>query len=95
MKLEPEDAEDLEEQLHKYDGLSHLRVKTWGESLIVYSGDSNAPQKHAKLNHLGRDVWNLSLPRHTGRWETTPFVGSLEEIRETLISNFGFYLEKL
>ena len=52
------------------------------------------PQKHAKLSHLGLDIWNLSFPKHTGRWEKTPFSGTSEELVETLVSNFSFYLEK-
>jgi len=93
MRLEPEDAEELEEQIQKIDGLTHLHVKKWGESLIIWSGDPLDPQKHARLAHLGRDIWNLSLPKHTGRWEKTPFIGTSEELIETLVSNFGFYLE--
>jgi hypothetical protein len=94
MNLEPEDAEELEEQLHKYDGLKHLRVKKWGESMVIWSGGTADPQKHAKLAHLGRDIWNLSFPKHTGRWEKTPFTGRSQELVEMLVSNFSFYLEK-
>ena len=53
MKLELEDAEDLEEQLHEYDGLSHLRVKKRADSLVIYSGDSKSSQKHASSPFLG------------------------------------------
>ena len=95
MRLEPEDAEELEEQLHEHEGLKHLRVKTWGQALIIQSGDPKDPQKHAKLNHLGRDAWNLSFPRHNGRWERTPFVGKMEDVIDTLVNDFSFYLEKL
>jgi len=39
-------------------------------------------------------VWGLSLPRHTGSWERTPFVGSMEELVGALTSDFAFYLEQ-
>lgn len=94
MKLEPEDAEELEEKLHEHDELTHLCVKVRGDKLVIYSGDANDPQKHARLTDIGRGIWGLSLPRHTGRWEPTPFTGTIEEILDTLVSNFSFYLEK-
>jgi len=93
MKLDPQDAEELEEELAKHDGLTHLRVKKRGDSLIIYSGASKDAQNHARLTYLGGDDWGLSFPKHTGRWERTPFTGTKEEILDTLVSNFRCYLE--
>jgi len=90
----PEDAERLEELLARHEALDHLRVKKWGSSLIIFSGEGRDQQKHARLTELGRDVWGLSLPRHTGSWERTPFVGSMEELVGALTSDFAFYLEQ-
>ena len=93
MKLDPEDAEDLEEELEKHDGLTHLRVKKRGDSLIIYSGAAKDAQNHARLTYLGGDDWGLSFPKHTGRWERTPFIGTMDEILDTLVSDFRCYLE--
>ena len=93
MKLDPEDVKELEEQLAKHDGLTHLRVKKRGDSLIIYSGASKDAQNHARLTCLGRDDWELSFPKHTGRWERTPFTGKMEEILDTLVFNFRYHLE--
>jgi len=95
MKLDPEDAEDLEEKLVQIKGLKHLRVKKRGDSLVIYSGPSTASQHHAKLTLLGGDIWGLSLPKHTGRWEPTPFTGTIDEILKTLVGNFRCYLENM
>jgi hypothetical protein len=93
MALEPEDAEDLEDILAGHEQLGHLRVKRRGDSLAIYSGEAPDSVLHARLTHLGRGQWGLSLPRHTGRWERTPFMDTMEEVMTTLIANFGFYLD--
>lgn len=95
MTLELEDIEDLKDSLARYQGLDHLRVKRRGDSLTIFSGQSPDSQLHARLTHLGAGQWRLSLPRHTGRWEQTPFVGTMDDVVETLVTNFGFYLEDL
>ena len=33
---------------------------------------------------LGGCTWGLSVKRHTGRWERTPFSGSMAEMHETI-----------
>ena len=93
MALDPEDAEELEEVLARYEGLDHLRVKKRGDSLTILSGDCADPNFHARITHLGRGEWGLSLPHHTGRWEKTPFTGSMNEVIETVVTDFSFYLD--
>ena len=84
----------LQRILKRHPGLSHLRVVRRGDSLSLVSGQGDEEQKHARLTSLGRNVWGLSLPRHTGRWERTPFVGPLDEIVDTLVRDLGFYLTR-
>lgn len=93
MALEPEDAEDLEDLLARHEKLDHLRVRRRGDSLTIYSGKPPDSVPHARITHLGRGQWGLSFPRHTGRWERTPFMGTMEELITTLISDFSFYLD--
>lgn len=93
MTLDPEDAEELEEVLARYEGLDHLRVKKRGDSLTILSGDGADPNFHARITHLGRGEWGLSLPHPTGRWEKTPFRGPMNEVIETVVTNLPFYLD--
>lgn len=95
MALEAEDVEALEEALSRYQGLDHLKVKRRGESLTIFSGESPNQHRHARLTHVGSGQWGVSFPHHTGRWEKTPLMGNLDEVVETLVTNFGFYLEDL
>jgi len=62
-------------------------------SLVLYSGKKKDEVSHAKLTSLGRDVWGLSPPLHTGRWERTPFVGTMDSVLGTLIETLGFHLD--
>ena len=95
MALEPENVEELENSLARYQGLDHLKVKKRGNSLTIFSAQTKDQHLHARLTHLGGGHWGLSLPRHTGRWEKTPFTGTMDDLVETLVSNFGFYLEDI
>jgi hypothetical protein len=41
---------------------------------------SDEPDDRVRLTHLGGTRFGLSVRRHTGRWEKTPFSGTLEEV---------------
>ena len=94
MALDKEYAEDLQETLNQIKGFGHLRVKKRGTSLTVFSliqHDSD-PILHARLTLLDRKQWGLSLPRHTGKWERTPFTGTMEKLVELLTTELSFHL---
>jgi hypothetical protein len=42
------------------------------------------PDERVRLTHLGGTKYGLSVLRHTGRWQKTPFSGSLAELLDTL-----------
>lgn len=93
MFVDSDDVEALEALLARHRALGHLCVKKRGNSLTIVSGDP--PHNHARITALGRDIWGLSLPRHTGRWERTPFVGTMEQVIDTLTTDFRFYLDNI
>jgi hypothetical protein len=93
MPVSPKDLDELNRLLSCEEGLDHLRAEKRGDSITICSGDGTDQQKHARLTQLGAGTWGLSFPHHTGRWERTPFVGSLEELVATLVSDFSFHLE--
>jgi len=64
--------------------LAHLRVKKHGSSLVLSAAPVKGVQRHARFTQIAAAEWGLSFPLHTGRWEKTPFTGSLREIWETL-----------
>ena len=93
MVVNQQDVEEVEDLLRRQEGFDHLRVNKRGDSITLYSGDGPNRQQHARLTHLEPTTWGLSFPRHTGRWERTPLIGSLEELVTTLVRDFSFHLE--
>lgn len=93
MTVDELDIEALEAIVAASDGLEHLFVKKRGDSLTICSGDRSNPYRHARLTNLGANVWGLSFPHHSGRWERSPFIGSMDELATTLVNHFAFYLD--
>lgn len=87
------DQHRLEELIAATDGFGHLRVKKYGDHLILISGEADDEQKHARLTRFRADEWGLSLWHHTGRWEKLPFTGSLPNLFATLAESFSMFLE--
>ena len=84
---------DIERRFAASESFSHLHIQKYGRSLILLSGPAEAPQRHARFTHIAGNEWGLSFPHHTGKWEKTPFTGTLDELVETLVTTFPFYLE--
>lgn len=65
-------------------------VHIHGDHLIVGRQEPFAPDgslvddDRLRLTRLNASSYGLSVKRHTGRWERTPFSGSLEEMVETI-----------
>lgn len=91
--MNPDAARDLASLLAKQPGLDHIKVKKHGDSLLLFSGEGDQRWSHARLTALGRSTWGLSLGMSSGRWERTPFVGTMKDVTATLIENFAGYLE--
>ncbi len=62
-----------------------MYVRVRGDHLIAGrtepSGPDQTPENHdrVRFTRLGGNSYGLSVKRHTGRWEQTPFRGTLEE----------------
>lgn len=94
VNMDIDDAKsELERRCAGDDTLQHLRIQKYGKSLTLLSGPNDDAQKHARFTHIAGSTWGLSFPRHTSKWEKTPFTGTLDELVETLVTNFPFYLE--
>jgi hypothetical protein len=82
----------LESLLEADEITAGLYVRAHGENLIlareVDEADSGEPilEDRVKLTRLSSTRWGLSVRRHTGRWERTPFTGTMDEIVDTMCS---------
>ena len=59
---------------------THLHVSKRGKALTIASGPQDDPDPEARLTFLAPGAWRLDLRSHTGRWEQTPFTGSLTDL---------------
>jgi hypothetical protein len=87
-------AESLQRSLEEHKNFRHLRVKKRGQSLTIFSGKPEDPWPHARLSRKSStsNLWQLSFPDHKGRWERTPFFGSLRELTVMLARDFSFLM---
>lgn len=67
-----------------------LYVRIYGKHLIMGREEPWGPEgemvkdDRVRLTRLSSRTYRLSVRRHTGRWEKTPFVGSMEETVEII-----------
>jgi hypothetical protein len=75
----------LEELLGQSKVTAGLLVRVRGKQLTLVreeagSGGEPEDDPRVRLMHLGGNQFGLSVLRHTGRWERTPFTGSIDEV---------------
>ena len=69
-----------------------LYVRAWGDHLILGRHEAFGPEgemeadDRLRLTARTASSWGLSVRRHTGRWEKTPFTGSLEDLNDVICS---------
>ena len=83
---------NLESLLEADEITADLYVRAHGDNLIlsreVDEMDGGEPilEDRVRLTRLRGARWGLGVKRHTGRWERTPFAGSMEEMVDTICS---------
>ncbi len=74
-----------------------MYVRVHGKNLIIGRREPSGPRgeleddDRVRLTRLNASTWGLSVKRHTGRWERTPFSSSMEEMVQ-VISTFMQHL---
>jgi len=80
---------NLLDLLHRHGGLEYLKVRRHGASLVLYSLQGDEKVNEARFTAVSRTQWRLDMPLHTGRWQSTPYVGSLTEVVNILITELS------
>lgn len=76
--------------LEQHETTRGLYVNVRGKQLTLGRREPSGPDSPAedddriRLTHLGGNSFGLSVKRHTGRWEKTPFSGTLEELVDVM-----------
>ncbi len=92
MKTEMRIAESkLRGLLDAHERTADLYVRVHGDHLILGRRESIGPSNQmdnddrVRLTRLSASTYGLSVKRHTGRWERTPFSGIMEEMVDTIL----------
>lgn len=73
------EARKLQELLSAHLGHTAVKVRPYGQHLVMDMINDDDPYPVARLTRLSPNLYGLSFRRHTGRWESMPVEGSLEE----------------
>ena len=82
----------LSQRLEAHDLSKGMYVRTRGDNLIMGRIERFAPDREpedddrVRLTMLSRSSYGLSVKRHTGRWERTPFSGTMDEMVDVILS---------
>ena len=82
--------ERLEALLPAHEVTAGLLVRVHGQHLTLVreeTGPGGEPEDdpRVRITHLGGESFGLSVLRHTGKWERTPFSGTVEEMVEVVL----------
>lgn len=87
-------AEQLQRLLHER-GATHLRVRKRGALLTIVSGAEDDPWPHARLRRDAVHIWRLEMAVRGGRWETTPFRSTMDQLVDMLVDQFPWTIEPI
>ena len=90
--VEQDHVDDVVDHLAEFEGLEHLRARRRGDLLTLESGAKDDPVPHTRFRRVGVHKWQLEMPTHTGRWQTTPIRAQLIELVDAVITQFGWML---
>lgn len=85
------DREEIAKMLAAND-LNHLKVLSRGNHLVIYSEDSGEKVSRVRFTRVGNDEYQLGIADHTGRWDTPPLFGTLAELFDMTLEQFGWLL---
>jgi hypothetical protein len=87
------DQSTIENELHK-KGFYHLSVRIHGKNLVIYSEEEGEKINRARLTRINSQTYQIGIADHRGKWERTPFLGTLSEMLTMLTEQISFALAK-
>ena len=63
-----------------------MYVRVHGDHLIAGRSEPPENDDRVRFTRLAANRYGISVKRHTGRWQKTPFYGTLEETVEVVCS---------
>ena len=81
----------LRELLDRHEQTAGLYIRVHGDHLILGRQEPIGPNgerendDRVRLTRFSASAYGLSVKRHTGRWERTPFSGTIEDMVDTIL----------
>jgi len=86
------DKDHVENRLRE-KGLTHLKVTRRGVNIVIYSDDEDGGKDNrCRFIFVKSGLYVLNMANHAGKWEPTPFDGTLDELLEMVIEQFPWTL---
>lgn len=76
----------------KETGLNHLNVGVRGRNIVIYSEHDGEKENRCRFTDISRGMYELGMADHNGKWEPTPFEGTIEELLEMVLTQFEWVL---
>jgi hypothetical protein len=87
-----ESAKDKTEEKLSQMGLKHLHVAVRGKSIVIYSEFESNKENRCRFTNLSGATYELGMADHNGKWEATPFEGTVDELLEMVMTEFEWIL---
>lgn len=92
MKMQMQLAQtQLRHLLDAHEQVAGLSIRMHGDDLIMGRREPLGPNgelahdDRVRLTRLSPSTYGLSVKRHTGRWERTPFYGEMQTMVDTIL----------
>ena len=78
----------LLELIAQHQATAGMHVRVRGQELILgrEAGEGEDVEDRVKFTRLASNAYGLSVKRHTGRWQRTPFSGPMPEVVDAVTS---------
>ena len=81
MRFDPNQIEELESEIRKELGHSHVTVRPFGQHLLVQRGEGRDAETIARITPTSKPAhYTAAYRNHMGRYEPLPCEGNLIEV---------------
>ncbi len=83
----------LQRQLRGLLGHEQIITQAYGHHLLIKRLDDEGRTVVARLTELARNRYGAAFRTHSGRWETLPGTGTLDEMAQVIVTPLYPYLQ--
>lgn len=72
--------------------LKHLDAAVRGKNIVIYSEFEGKKENRCRFTQVSTRTYELGMADHNGKWEPTPFEGTVDELLEMVLKEFEWVL---